>query len=363
MAALLLLAGCSSLPNAPTPRASLPEGSASGTAQSPYPALPPAGSGRGGYYLDDGPGDHIPPGLENVPDAVPRIEPYAKRGNSPYEVFGVRYVPILDDKPFTQRGYGSWYGRKFQGQKTSSGEIYDMYKMTAASPILPIPSYARVTNLSNGRQVVVRINDRGPFRSHRIIDLSYTAALKLGYLGHGSAELEAQRILPSDIEQMQLQASEDKAQPAPVQTADVTSQPAPAPVQETPQAAAIPAAQPAAQSVVQPATQGDGVPAGAPTANAVTLATAVAPASTATAAAAMPSGFYLQFGAYSEMANAEVMRSRLLHDLGSSLPGLTIEPSNSLYRIYSGPFSSREDAATAAAQAQQSGVRSFIVQR
>jgi rare lipoprotein A len=99
-------------------------------------------------------------------------------------------------QPFTQRGIASWYGKKFHGQKTSSGETYDMYKMTAAHPTLPIPSYARVTNLSNGRSVVVRINDRGPFHNSRIIDLSYAAAYKLGYIGVGSTQVQIDAVVP-----------------------------------------------------------------------------------------------------------------------------------------------------------------------
>src|SRR5690606_2548355 len=119
-----------------------------------------------------------------------------------YVVFGKRYVPITDQRPLKERGRGSWYGKKFHGQTTSSGEPYDMYKMTAAHPTLPLPSYVRVTNLASGRQVIVRVNDRGPFHSGRIIDLSYTAALKLGYLAAGSAELEVERLLPDEIERL-----------------------------------------------------------------------------------------------------------------------------------------------------------------
>jgi rare lipoprotein A len=108
------------------------------------------------------------------------------------------YVPFTELRPFTQRGVASWYGRRFQGQKTSSGEPYDMYAMTAAHPMLPIPSYARVTNLGNGRSVIVRINDRGPFHSNRIIDLSYAAAYKLGYAEAGSATVEVDSIVPRE---------------------------------------------------------------------------------------------------------------------------------------------------------------------
>jgi rare lipoprotein A len=162
------------------------------------PALPPAGSGRGGYYLDDGPGSNPPPNLDQVADAVVKAEPYAKYGNRPYSVFGVTYTPLTGEEQYKQRGMASWYGIKFHGQRTSSGELYDMYKMTAAHPTLPIPSYARVTNLDSGQSVVVRINDRGPFHSKRIIDVSYTAALKLGLLARGSHEVEVERLFAND---------------------------------------------------------------------------------------------------------------------------------------------------------------------
>jgi len=152
---------------------------------------------RGGYYKDDGPGDSPPPNLASTPDAVPRVEPLHKYANRPYEALGKKYVPLASVQPFTQRGTASWYGKKFHGQKTSSGETYDMYKMTAAHPTLPIPSYARVTNLANGRSVVVRVNDRGPFHNGRIMDLSYAAAYRLGYIGAGSAQVQVDAIVPA----------------------------------------------------------------------------------------------------------------------------------------------------------------------
>jgi rare lipoprotein A len=120
--------------------------------------------------------------------------------NRPYQVMGRDYVPmasvLVDGAPFRQTGTGSWYGRRYHGAQTSSGEPYDMYAMTAAHPTLPIPSYARVTNAANGRSVVVRINDRGPFLHDRIIDLSYTAAAKLGYVQAGSARVVVESVLP-----------------------------------------------------------------------------------------------------------------------------------------------------------------------
>ncbi len=154
---------------------------------------------RGGYYKDDGPGDRAPPNLAAIPDAQPKVEPLHRFANRPYKVLGKEYVPISASQPYRQRGVASWYGRKFHGQATSSGERYDMYAMTAAHPTLPIPSYARVTYLRSGHSVVVRINDRGPFHSNRVIDLSYAAAYKLGIIQAGSAEVEVESINPAKI--------------------------------------------------------------------------------------------------------------------------------------------------------------------
>ena len=143
----------------------------------------------------DGPGTDPPPKLERVPDAVPRSEALHPSANRPYTVLGQQYVPTIGVKVYRERGVASWYGRKFHGQPTSSGERYDMYAMTGAHPTLPIPSYVRVTNLRNGRMVVVRINDRGPFSNKRLIDLSYTAAYKLGYVSSGTAEVEVELVV------------------------------------------------------------------------------------------------------------------------------------------------------------------------
>lgn len=147
----------------------------------------------------DGPPDSIPPGLMQRLDAEPRIEPVRAGGpNKPYEALGRRYEPVLADLPMAETGLASWYGRKYHGRNTSSGEPYDMFAMTAAHKTMPIPSYARVRNPANGREVIVRINDRGPFADGRVIDLSYTAALKLGVL-NGVAPVEVRRITQAEI--------------------------------------------------------------------------------------------------------------------------------------------------------------------
>ena len=146
--------------------------------------------------MDDGPGDRQPPNLDAIADAVPRSEPLNRFANRPYQQFGKQYVPLTSVQPFRQRGQASWYGRRYHGLKTSVGETYDMYAMSAAHPTLPIPSYARVTSVKSGKSVVVRINDRGPFLGGRIIDLSYAAAYRLGYIQAGSAEVEVEAIMP-----------------------------------------------------------------------------------------------------------------------------------------------------------------------
>jgi rare lipoprotein A len=138
--------------------------------------------GSGGYYKDDGPGANPPANLAEIPDAVPRAEPLHRGASKPYSAFGRDYLPMSEARGFRQEGLASWYGRRYHGKPTSSGEPYDMYAMSAAHPTLPIPSYVRVTNVGNGRSVVVRVNDRGPFHADRVIDLSYTAAWKLDIL-------------------------------------------------------------------------------------------------------------------------------------------------------------------------------------
>ena len=153
-------------------------------------------SNPGGYYKDDGPHERPPANLDRVADAVPRSEPLHRFANRPYKALGKEYVPMTSLQPFRQRGLASWYGKRYHGQKTSSGEVYDMYQMTAAHPTLPIPSYARVTSTKSGKSVVVRINDRGPFRSGRVIDLSYVAAHKLGYIQAGETMVEVESIVP-----------------------------------------------------------------------------------------------------------------------------------------------------------------------
>lgn len=154
----------------------------------------PAGKTGGGYYLDDGPGEISQAELDRIPDAVPRAEPIRAANSRPYTALGQQYVPMREYQPYKQRGVASWYGKRYHGNQTASGERYDMYAMTAAHTTLPIPSYVRVTNPANGRSVVLRVNDRGPFLHDRLIDVSYVAAHKLGIVGKGSGVVDVEWI-------------------------------------------------------------------------------------------------------------------------------------------------------------------------
>ena len=150
----------------------------------------------GGYYLDDGPGDNPPENIDAIPDAIPKVEPFYARANQPYMALDNKYTPMTSFYPYKEKGVASWYGKRYHGKKTSVGEIYDMYGMTGAHTTLPIPCYVRVTNTENGKSVIVRINDRGPFKKDRVIDLSFAAAYKLRLSDKGSGPVEVELIDP-----------------------------------------------------------------------------------------------------------------------------------------------------------------------
>ena len=323
--ALLVLAGCAGAP----PKGS---SSAAGARKGQGSGLPHAGSGRGGYYQDDGPGDNLPPDLDRIPDAQPRVEPYAKANSRPYVVFGTTYTPITHDLPFSQRGVGSWYGKKFHDLPTASGEPYDMYKMTAAHPTLPIPSYVRLTSVDSGKQVIVRINDRGPFHAGRIVDVSYVAALKLGLLAKGSHDILLERLLPADIERM----ASGAAPPQPVRAPAL--------------AAVSPLSQPVPAGIAEMMLAEVPLPVSAPVPIPVPVPVPVSmSSSTALAADGVARGaYYLQLGAFSHAGNAEQMRARLAPHAGT-LVALDIVHSSAVHRLYGGPFHSRAEAEQAAA--------------
>ncbi len=247
---------------------------------------------RGGFYQEDGPPEHAPDNLLATPDAVPRPEPLNAFANRPYVALGHNYVPQTGEAPFRQRGVASWYGRQFQGNRTASGERYDMFAMTAAHPTLPIPSYARVTNLRDGRSVVVRINDRGPFYRDRIIDLSFAAAARLGLAGPGSGEVQVERILPSS-------SAHAGGTPAPVPplAAALPAEPAPAAVPETPVAVAFAVAAPASAGAAAAVSE-------------LPAAIGVLDAPVAASGGGQPR-WSVQLGAFAYAVNAEALRDRL----------------------------------------------------
>jgi len=269
---------------------------------------------RGGYYQDDGPGAHPPANLDQIADAEPRLEPLHRFANNPYSVFGRQYVPYKKLTPYRERGIGSWYGRKFHGQRTSSGESYDMYAMSAAHATLPIPSYARVTNLANGKSAIVRINDRGPFHSGRLIDLSYAAAYKLGYAGVGSARVEVEAITREDMPMIAAQRRKPQA---------IASAAAPVARREpAPPAAAV---------------------------TAPVMATAAVEAIAAPPAQPIPidteaNGIYLQLGAFSARDNAENFRARIYQQLAWLNDPIEIHARDGMYRLHLGPYHDRAEA-------------------
>jgi rare lipoprotein A len=274
----------------------------------------------------DGPETNPPPNLASVPDAEPKLEPIRVGGpNKPYEALGQAYVPITQDKPFAERGLASWYGRKFHGRRTASGEVYDMYAMTAAHPTLPIPSYARVRNPANGREVVVRINDRGPFHSTRIIDLSYTAALKLDVL-RGVTPVELERITFDAIRTGAWRREGDA-----VRVAAATMR---APV-DAPTAAATGAAA-APPAPAQPLN-----PAAAPS---VVEAPPVPVPVPAPALAATGRGFWVQLGAFRVRDGAETFQKRVVAEMDWLSPLLAVVSEASMFRLQAGPYPNREQA-------------------
>jgi rare lipoprotein A len=275
----------------------------------------------------DGPEPNPPADLVRVPDAQPTVEPIRPGGpNKPYEVLGRSYVPITRDAPFTERGLASWYGRKFQGRRTASGEIYNMYAMTAAHPTLPIPSYARIRNPANGREVVVRINDRGPFHPGRIVDLSYTAALKLDLL-RGVGPVELQRITFDEIRSgaWRHESADTALAAPPAGSGDPPAAPAPA-ASDSPAPAAAPAVEPVAApapTVAQPP---------------------VADAPAARAYTATARGFWVQLGAFRARDGAERFQQRVAAEVDWLSPLLAVFDDAALYRLQAGPYPSRDDA-------------------
>ena len=305
----------------------------------------------------DGPEPNPPPGLSSVPDAEPTVEPIRVGGpNKPYEALGQAYVPMTFDQPFAERGLASWYGRKFHGRRTASGEVYNMYAMTAAHPTLPIPSYARVRNPANGREVVVRINDRGPFHAGRVLDLSYTAALKLDLL-RGVAPVELQRIT---FEAIRSGAWRREGERDAVRVASRDGAAARLPAVAAAAAAAVAAVaivperrEPAASAAREGAPGVQQLPAPLPAPAAAPAFAAMAPQAVADAPAARAftapaRGFWVQLGAFRLRDGAESFQQRVSAELDWLSPLLAVFSEASMFRLQAGPYPNREQARSAA---------------
>jgi rare lipoprotein A len=282
---LLTLAGCASTPAPPPAREAAVDTPKAPVSSSATPTRKPKVVLKrgGGFYKDDGPGDDIPDGLDDIPEPQPRWEPLHKPATRPYVVLGQQYVPNTTLRPYKARGIASWYGKKFHGQKTSVGEIYDMFALTAAHPTLAIPSYVRVTSLENGRSIVVRVNDRGPFHAGRIIDLSYTAAYRLGLIDGGSGMVEVEAIIPGE--------------PTTTTYAEVT-----------------PPARPASSPVA------------------------------ASQPAAPVSGIFVQLGAFASADNADNLKNHLMRELEWLRDPILIQAGDKIHRVQMGPYPTRAAA-------------------
>jgi rare lipoprotein A len=277
------LAACTTAPKPPA-------------APTPVPKQPAPATPSSKYYSDDGPPLAVTIDLDAVPDAVPKHEPLHRFANRPYTVLGRDYVPATSPRPYRERGVASWYGRKFHGQKTSIGEVYDMFAMTAAHPTLPLPSYARVTSVASGKSVVVRVNDRGPFLHGRVMDLSYAAAHRLGIAQKGSGEVEVEAILPTE--------AYAAAAPLPPVAPSVARGP--------PQAMLPPVAEPAAADAKD--------------------------------------GFVVQLGAFANYANAQVFLAHVQNQMATAEVEPRVRQQKGLWRVYVGPYANRDDARRAAAR-------------
>ncbi len=304
-----LLSACSTTPTRDAPSVKAP------------PAAP--ATKGGGYYLDDGPGDNAPANLDSVADAVPRVEALHRGAVRPYTVMGRNYVPMTALAPYRARGVASWYGRRYHGKQTSTGEIYDMYGMTAAHPTLPLPSYARVTNVATGKSVVVRVNDRGPFIDSRLIDLSYTAAYKLGVLAGGSAMVDVETIVPG----------------APPMVAETRAAPPAPSLGPTPSLSPAPAVAPTSAPTAESAERQ------------IPLATDAG-------------GIYLQLAAFGSRDNAEAYAGRMRSEQAWLATQLQVYARDGLFRVHAGPYASHNDARQAADRISQTmGLKPMVLVR
>jgi len=274
-----------------------------------------------GKDKDWGPDQEID--MSHVPDAVPRYELRTIAGNkNPYTVLGKTYVLMDDERAYKERGIASWYGYKFNGERTSNGELYDMFAMTGAHKTLPIPSYVRVTNIDNKKSVIVRINDRGPFHDDRIIDLSYAAAQRLGITRMGTGRVELEIIVPDDDPRPPLLAKKSRTSGKVIATKEASAR----------EAGIVPKAE---------------VAAAAPTA-----ATAAAQAG-AQPTEALPAGTYLQIGAFGVEKSAKQFAAEVGAKLNYPVVISAVQSPQRLYRVRVGPLADAQTLQTAREQLQK----------
>ncbi len=305
MALALILSGCASGPKSPTP--------------SPQ---------------RDGPPLSVPPNLADLPDVVPQIEPIRQGGpNKPYVVLGQSYEPLQGDVEWSEKGGASWYGNKFHGRRTASGELYSMFGLTAAHKTLPIPSYVRVRNVRNGKEVIVRVNDRGPFHPGRVIDLSYAAAVKLDIVNHGVGQVEIARLTFDEIRTGAWQRG-TVLDPA----SDPTRLASASPVPTAPFAVPLKPDGAAPSSDDPMLTTDSARPAAAPTARAHTPAAR---------------GFWVQLAALSRRDGVDKLQQRIADQLTGLLPLLAVFHESPHYKLQAGPFASKQEAQQAARQVRE----------
>lgn len=315
---IVALAACSS----PMPKKSAAKAPPEAQVKTPTPqSEKPTSTYGGGYYLDDGPGDHVSIDIDSIPHAVVKTEVPLSRANKPYMALGQQYVPMTSYAPYKKQGVASWYGKRYHGKKTSTGEVYDMYAMSAAHTTLPLPSYVKVTNPANGKFVIVRVNDRGPFKHDRLIDLSYAAAYQLRLVAQGSGLVEVEAI-DASAEALN-RATNNQATLSsvkPVHTEKTTES-----MQQT-------------QTFAMEST-------------------------TAPVVASDVGSYFIQVGAFKSEKNAQLLQKRIE---GLSLIesiGIGSVYNNDLYRVRLGPYSSRKDAdASAAAIRKQLNISTIVSQ-
>lgn len=261
---------------------------------------------KGAFYLDDGPGDSPPSNLDSIPDAELKSETPLNYPNKPYSALGNKYTPMTQYAPYTQQGLASWYGKRYHGKKTSSGEVYDMYAMSAAHTTLPIPSYVKVTNLSNKRSVIVRINDRGPFKRDRLIDLSYAAAHKLRLIEQGSGMVEVEWIDTSPEALRKMRSTPTLASTPSVETKPLTEE---IPIKSV---VAEPAPNPTKTVVKNDAENSN--------------------------------TYYVQVGAFKNELNGDLLQKKVIAlDLAGDA-AVTKVYNEGIYRVKLGPFQTRKEA-------------------